>query len=644
MRSAACRPYTRAPLDGPLPIELSGSAASRREKLPRRVVRRLRRDLLLVLLDCGVVFSAYLSTLVIRLEGSVSERYWSDFWLFLPVAAAIHLAVNRLFGLYGQMWRYASVLEARRVVLAGLTSGGFVVAADTIATDPLRPVPLSVAILGSMLSIMGFGAVRFQSRLFAFRRRQAVGDRTRVLLVGAGDAGAMILKDVLENPSLGLRPVGIVDDDVRKVGRALYEVPILGTRADIPALVARLDVEQVLLAIPAARGDLIQDVAALCEEAGVTLRVLPSVREIVGGRISARDIRDLRIEDLLGRQQVEMDEESVSRMLHGRRILITGAGGSIGSEIARQVLAFEPAHVSLLDHDETHLYDLMSELDGSLPISGVLADARDRDRVLEAFRSERPDVVYHAAAHKHVPLLETHPAEAFRTNILGTANVAEAAVAARVGRFVLVSTDKAVRPVSVMGASKWFAEQIVRSLQNGSSIMCAVRFGNVLGSRGSVTPTFLRQIASGGPVTVTDPSMTRYFMSVQESVCLVLQAAALSRGGEVFTLEMGEPVNILDLARKLIRLSGRVPGRDIKVEVIGPRPGEKLFEDALDPNEHPEPSGHDGIMLSRPRKPDRAGLKRALRELEQLLEDGGVLASRMKELAAAGFVEDVVHV
>jgi FlaA1/EpsC-like NDP-sugar epimerase len=631
-------------LDGPLSIELDDSAASRPEKLPHGIVRRLRRDLLLLLLDCAVVFSAYLSMLVIRLEGAVGEGYWRDFWFFLPLAMAIHLLANRLFGLYGQMWRYASVMEARRVVLAALTAGGFIVAADTLATESLRPVPLSVAIFGSILSLIGFGAVRFQSRLFAFRRRQAVGDRIRVLLVGAGDAGAMILKDVLENPSLGLKPVGIVDDDVRKVGRALYEVPILGSRAEIPALVARLDVEQVLLAISAATSDVIQDVAALCEEAGVTLRVLPSVREIVGGRITARDIRDLQIEDLLGRQQVVMDEKSVSRMLQGRRILITGAGGSIGSEIARQVLAFEPAHLSLFDHDETHLYDLISELGSSRPISGVLADARDRDRVLEVFRSQRPDVVFHAAAHKHVPLLETHPAEAFRTNLLGTANVAEAAVASGVDRFVLISTDKAVRPVSVMGASKWFAEQIVRSLQNGSSILCAVRFGNVLGSRGSVIPTFLRQITSGGPVTVTDPSMTRYFMSVQESVCLVLQAAALSRGGEVFTLEMGEPVNILDLARRLIRLSGRVPGRDIKIEVIGTRPGEKLFEDALDPNENPGPSGHVGIMLSRPRKPDRAGLKRALRELEQLLDEGDLLAIRMKELAAAGFVQDVVHV
>jgi FlaA1/EpsC-like NDP-sugar epimerase len=403
-------------------------------------------------------------------------------------------------------------------------------------------------------------------------------------------------------------------------------------------------VEQVLLAIPSATRELIQQIASLCERAGVALTVLPSVGEIVGGIVTARDIRDLRIEDLLGRQQVGMDEAAVEGMLRGRRVLITGAGGSIGSEIVRQVLAFEPAHMLLLDHDETHLFDLVSELPPTTSVECALGDVRDRDRVSAVFREDRPDVVFHAAAHKHVPLLETHPGEAFRTNIIGTANVAEAAVAIGVERFVLISTDKAVRPVSVMGSSKWFAEQIVRSLQNGGPTLCAVRFGNVLGSRGSVTPTFMRQIAAGNPVTVTDPSMARYFMSLQEAVCLVLQAAAMSRGGEVFTLEMGDPVNIMELARRLIRLSGRVPDRDVKIEIVGPRPGEKLVEDLLDPAEHPESSGHVGIMVSHPSTPDRAALQRAVRELSALSDDDEVLAGRIKELAGEGFAEDMVRV
>ena len=619
-------------------------AEPHRGSWPERVVKHIRHNVPLVLLDIAVVSCAYLLPLVLRFEGAVPDEYWARFRTFVPIVVVIHVGANALFGLYGEMWRYASVPEARRVVLAGLTAGGFIVAINTLATEGIRLVPLSVASLGAILSLIGFGAVRFQSRLFAFRRRQVADGDHRVLVVGAGNAGAMIVKDLLANPALEMHPVAIVDDDPRKRGRTVHEVPIVGSVSDIPSVAARFRVDQVLLAVPSATSDVVQQVAAHCEEASVTLTVLPSVREVVGGRVTARDIRDLRIEDLLGRQQVEMDEGAVGGMLRGRRVLITGAGGSIGSEIVRQVIAFEPERVLLLDHDETHLFDLMADLHPSAPIACALADVRDRDRVATVFRNERPDVVFHAAAHKHVPLLEAHPAEAFRTNVLGTANVAEAATASRVERFVLVSTDKAVRPVSVMGASKWFAEQIVRSLQNGGGAFCAVRFGNVLGSRGSVIPTFMRQISSGNPVTVTDPSMARYFMSIQEAVCLVLQAAAMSDGGEVFTLEMGEPVNIMQLARRLIRLSGRVPGRDVPIEVVGARPGEKLVEDLLDPDERPDSSGHEGIFVSLPRIPDRAGLQRALRELGSLSDDETLLAERMRDLAQQGFVDDMVRV
>ena len=593
-----------------------------RAEVPRSIVRRVRRDAPLVLLDLAIVLSAYLSTLVLRLEGAVPANYWRNFWVYLPLIASIHLAANYVFGLYGQMWRYASVLEARRVVLAGLTAGGFIVAAMTLLSRGLRPLPLSVAILGSVLALIGFGAVRFQSRLFAFRRREFIGDRVRVLVIGAGDAGAMILKDILENPSVGLKAVGVVDDDPRKIGRALYEVRVVGTHADIPALVERLDVDQVLLAIPSAPSDLIQEVAALCEQAGVTLRVLPSVRDIVGGRITARDIRDLRIEDLLGRQQVETDLEAVGAIIAGRRVLVTGAGGSIGTEIVRQVIGFSPAELILLDHDETHLHDAVVGLSDTVPVQAVLADVRDRDRVFDAFTRYRPELVFHAAAHKHVPILEVYPEEAVQTNVLGTAHVVDAAVATGVQRFVLISTDKAVRPASVMGASKWFAEQIVRSAQGRGCVFCAVRFGNVVGSRGSVIPTFLQQIERGGPVTVTDPQMARFFMSIQEAVQLVLQATALSEGGEVLTLEMGMPVNILDLARRIIRLSGRVPGKDVKIEVVGQRAGEKLVEDIVDPDEEPVPTAYPGIAVSRPPVPDTPMLRSAIAELEALVRSG----------------------
>ena len=612
------------------------------------VAERLRRDAPLAILDLGVALGSYLLTLVLRFDGSVPIRYWSSFWRFLPLALAIHLIVNHLYGLYGPMWRYASVHEARRIVLAGVVGGAGVVSASVLVALPargLRALPLSVTMFGAVLTLLGAGAVRFQSRLFTSTQRDGGGDHPendgeprRVLIVGAGSAGSMILKDLLRSPSLGLRPVGLIDDDRGKVGRPLHGVRVRGARHDLPRLVAELQADIVLLAIPSATSELVREVAALCERANVTLKVLPSVHETFGSRVTARDIRDLRIEDLLGRQQVETDLEAVAAMLRGRRVLVTGAGGSIGSEIARQVAGFGPASLILLDHDETHLHDVVMSLDelqdelteatgvidlarAEMKLETVLADIRDRERVFGVFVKHQPEIVFHAAAHKHVPVLEHHPAEALTTNVLGTANLADAAVANGVGHFVLISTDKAINPVSVMGTSKWLAEQVVRSLQNG---------------QGSVIPTFFRQIARGGPVTVTDARMTRYFMSVQEAVQLVLQAAALSTGGEVFTLDMGEPVRILDVAERLIRLSGRIPGRDVPIVITGARPGEKMVEDIVAPEEEQLPSGHPSIVVSRPPVPGRAVVHRALAELEYLSLEGSPaeLASRMKAMAA----------
>ena len=618
---------------------------------------RVRRDAPLAILDLGVALTSYLVTLVLRFDGSVPDRYWSTFWAFLPVALASHLLVNLLCGIYGPMWRYASVLEARRIVRAGTIGGLCVVLANLLVqlvSGGLRALPLSVTIFGAVLNLLGTGAIRFQSRLFAARQRSLDTGRHRVLIVGAGAAGSMMLKDLLHSPSLGLVPVAVVDDDRRKLSRRLHGVPVLGTLTAIPRLVDRFGVNAVLLAIPSATDDLVREVAALCERARVTLKVLPSVHETVGGKVTARDLRDLRIEDLLGRKQVETDLDAVKAMLRGRRVLVTGAGGSIGAEIARQVASFGPESLILFDHDETHLHDAVMSLDeyrddlsaaatdidlvaAGMRVEAVLADIRDRERVFSVFMRCRPDIVFHAAAHKHVPVLELHPEEALATNVLGTANLADAAIATAVGHFVLISTDKAINPKSVMGASKWLAEQVVRSLQTGRTVLCAVRFGNVLGSRGSVIPTFFRQIRRGGPVTVTDPDMTRYFMSVQEAVQLVLQAAALSSGGEVFTLDMGQPVRILDLAERLIRLSGRIPGRDVSIQIIGARQGEKMAEDIVGLDEEPMHSSHPSIVVSRPPVPDRALVHRALARLEQLVVEASPaeLADRMKAMAVS---------
>jgi FlaA1/EpsC-like NDP-sugar epimerase len=590
--------------------------------LPERVAARVRRDFPLAVLDIATVLVAYLAALALRFDGSIPAGYWHSFWLFLPAVASLHILSNLLFGLYGQMWRYASVQEARRVVLAGLSSAVVSLAVATWLGRGIRLMPLTVILVGSVLSLGGFGAIRFQSRLFALRRRGVVEKRKRVLIVGAGDAGSSVLKDFLRNPSFGVHPVGFLDDDARKIGRSLHGVPVLGSLDELSEVSKTKEIEQVIFAIPSAPSSLLREVAALADQAEASIRVLPSVQETLGGKITARDLRDLKIEDLLGRQQVKTDLVSVARVLGGRRVLVTGAGGSIGSEIARQVLAFSPTQLVLLDHDESHLHNAMIELEDDESVELVLVDIRDRDRLFEVFSRYRPQVVFHAAAHKHVPLLETHPEEALHTNVIGTANVADVAVMSGVERFVLISTDKAIRPSSVMGASKWLAEQIVRSLPDSSCGFCAVRFGNVLGSRGSVVPTFFKQVERGGPVTVTDPLMTRYFMSVEEAVQLVLQAGALSSGDEVFTLDMGEPVKIIDLARKIIQLSGQIPGRDVEISIIGPRPGEKISEDIVNHDEESVPSAHPSIVVSRPPVTDRPAMVKALRVLEHLASQG----------------------
>lgn len=590
---------------------------------PAVVVSRLRRDVPLILLDIAIALSAYLIAAVLRFEGAVPNRYWENYLRFAPIAASVHVLANYAFGLYGQMWRYASVREARQVLLAGITSIIVILAASELGgPNEGRVFPLSVVALGAGLSLVGFGAVRFQSRLFAFRRQSAAEEGTRFILVGAGDAGAMLLRDLRRHPELGLEPVGVIDDDPRKVGRTFLGIPIAGTRHAIPGLVKRLEADQVLLAIPSATSEVVREIVDLCEAAEVGMRILPSVKEIVDGRVSARDIRDLQIEDLLGRQLVSTDLGAVRSIIEGRTILITGAGGSIGAEICRQVLEFDPASLVALDRDEIHLHDLLIGLEAGVPVRTALADVRDGEHVRQLMERYRPQVVFHAAAHKHLPMLERHPREAVLTNVLGTVRVAEAAVAAGAERFVFISTDKAVKPTSVMGASKRLAEQMVWTLAGDGCIVSAVRFGNVIGSRGGVIQTFLQQINQGRTLTVTDPQMARYFMSIEEAVQLVLQAAAMSRGGEVFTLDMGEPIRIMDLARELVRLSGRVPGKDVEIEVVGSRPGEKLVEDLLDPEEVPGPSEHPSIMISRPATPDIQALQGLVQRLVELAQQG----------------------
>jgi FlaA1/EpsC-like NDP-sugar epimerase len=375
-------------------------------------------------------------------------------------------------------------------------------------------------------------------------------------------------------------------------------VPVLGGIDALPLVARETDAHQAILAMSSPTSDLIRETAAAAEEAGVALKIAQDIKGRMGAGVSLRDIRDVSIDDLLGRKEVVTDLDAVRALLHGRRVLITGAGGSIGSEIARQVAACGPAALALLDHDETHLHDVATTIDS--PCTQVLADVRNRSQIQLVFAQHRPEIVFHAAAHKHVPLLEAHPSEAAATNVLGTRNVLEACRVVGTDRFVFISTDKAVEPSSVMGASKRLGEQLMLACAPEGAPWCAVRFGNVLGSRGSVIPTFMRQIAAGGPVTVTDARMTRYFMSIEEAVQLVLQASALAAGGEVYVLDMGEPVRIMELAERMIRLSGRRVGSDIEIQVTGVRPGEKLVEELHMASEELLPTIHPSVNQLRP--------------------------------------------
>jgi dTDP-glucose 4,6-dehydratase len=458
-----------------------------------RATVRLPAAAVFAALDALFVAASYLLVLVLRYEGSVPEGEWRDLTRFLPVAVAVHLGLYATFRLYRSLWQHASIQEARRLLLAGGCSTA-VMAAISVMIGPRLPV--TVLVFGGMTAMALVGATRFRARLFAFNRSVHRSTGTRALVVGAGSAGAAVVRSALEDRGAHLVPVGIVDDDPGTWGRDMLGVRIYGGIAALPALVDRLGADEVVLAIASAGSELVRRVADAADAAKVPLRVIPSLSELVDGQVSAADVRELRVDDLLGRRPVASDIHPASELLRGRVVLITGAGGSIGSEISRQVAACDPAHLVLLDHDETHLHDVATTLIG--PVEAVLADIRDARDLVELFSSVHPDIVFHAAALKHVPILEAFPCEAVRTNVVGTRNVVEACRLSGVHRLVLVSTDKAVKPSSVMGASKWVAERLVLADHPDGPSGCAVRFGNVLGSRGSVTPTFARQIANGG--------------------------------------------------------------------------------------------------------------------------------------------------
>ncbi|PIC99886.1 nucleoside-diphosphate sugar epimerase/dehydratase [Sporosarcina sp. P29] len=491
------------------------------------------------------------------------------------------------YGLYRKAWSYASIGELKSIVKAVTFTILVVAAVQFILTQDVYVRALAIT---WMLHVILIGGSRLSWRIV---RDVVIKDKNtnmkRTMIVGAGQAGTMIARQVLHNPGYGMQPVIFVDDDKLKEGLDIYGMRVYKGTKTIQQLVDMHYIDKIIIAIPSMGKQQMTELMKRCIETGVKTQTIPRIEDLMTGKVSVKDMRDVKIEDLLGRDEVQLDMDAIEKKLTGKTILITGAGGSIGSEICRQVTEFRPKKIILLGHGENSIYtidmELRQKVSPDTEICPVIADVQDRTRIFDLISELKPDVIYHAAAHKHVPLMESNPMEAVKNNIFGTKNVAEAARFFGVSHFVLVSTDKAVNPPNVMGATKRFAEMIVQNLAKDSETkFAAVRFGNVLGSRGSVVPLFKQQIAKGGPITITDPEMTRYFMTIPEASRLVIQAGTLAQGGEVFVLDMGEPVKIVDLAKNLIKLSGYEED-EIEIKYSGIRPGEKLFEELLNENE-----------------------------------------------------------
>lgn len=553
----------------------------------------------------------------------------------LPLIVPVEVGVFWLFGLYRGVWRFASMPDLVRILKAVLLGTVLSLGLLFIA-NRLDLVPRSVPLLFVFLQLLLLAGPRL---LYRWRKDQRLdlSAGTRVLIVGAGSAGEMLVRDMLRDPERAHMPVAFVDDMARRLGGEIHGVPVAGSCERIPELVASLGIDVVVLAVPSADAGAMQRLVGLCEKAGVPFRTVPKLRDLMAGQVSVDQLREVSIEDLLGRDSVNLDWESIRGGLAGRDILVTGGGGSIGSELCRQIARLEPRRLIVFEISEFNLYAIELELREAYPqldLEPILGDVTDAVAVERLLQGQRPQVVFHAAAYKHVPLLETQIREAVRVNVLGTRRMAEAAQRAGCAEFVLISTDKAVNPANVMGTTKRLAELFCLSLDACSeTCFVTVRFGNVLGSAGSVVPLFRRQIERGGPVTVTHPKVERFFMTIPEACQLIMQAGVLGRGGEILVLDMGEPINIRYLAEQMIRLSGRSL-EEVPIEFIGLRPGEKLYEELFYHDEDMDPTAHKRIRVARHRSMDPVRLRQGLDELEQEVQGyrADNLASLMRQL------------
>ena len=601
-----------------------------------------RHRLLQLVADGVLIAAAWYLAFRLRFDPFDVPVYYDDYlaWTTIALVVALKLAVFTLTGIHHRWWRYVSTRDMWGIV-RGVTAASLLVYL-VFYFAPLNDlrVPRGIAVL-DLLLLLGFVATSRMLARTLFERPapgSLVARGREVIVVGAGDAGQLVLRELQKSRTM--TPIGLVDDDPRKRRMRLHGVRVLGTIDELSRILRDNDPDEVLIAIPSAPGEVRQRVVGIAQAAGVPVKTLPGLYELLEGDLDLTgQIRPVQVEDLLGRQPVEVDVEAIARYVEGKAVLVTGAGGSIGSELCRQIARAHPTRIVLLEQSESALYDIERELLDERGFSAgvpVLGDVKNRAKMRQVFERYRPDVVFHAAAYKHVPLMEANPVESVRNNVLGTRIVADVAIEFGVERFVLISTDKALNPHSVYGQSKTLCEWVVAA--HGASDVAtrfvAVRFGNVLNSTGSVIPLFRRQIERGGPVTVTDAEMTRFFMTIPEAAALVIQAGAIGGRGQIFVLDMGEPVRILDLAENMIRLSGKHPGREVEIRFIGARPGEKLHEELFAEGETWRPTTHQKILALDVRPVDHDWLEGELDVLERLVDEGDTLrlVSRLREI------------
>ena len=576
--------------------------------------------LLLIITDIVLINLALYLAFSLRFDGNIPAKYFAlykDTYLFVTLIIIISLFA---FNLYDRIWKFASVNELLSIALATL-AGNIAILGYTYISGNFYP--RSIYIIFWMLLTGIIGLSRFSLRIYnviPFIHKN--NGNKRVLIVGAGQAGCIILKEFLGNPSLGRIPVAFIDDDKNKHGKLICGVRVVGGRDRIPEVVESKGVDEIVIAMPSVDRKEIRKIVDICSKTGCKIRILPGLYELIDGKVDVRKLRDVRIEDLLGREPIKIDIKKANSFLNNKVVMVTGGGGSIGSELCRQIAYMNPKQLLIFDINENNVFELEHELNKINPdlnYVSLIGSIRDRERLEAIVKTYHPDVIFHAAAHKHVPLMELNPTEAIKNNIFGTLNLVELADKYHVEKFILISTDKAVNPKNVMGASKRVAEIIIQMMAKKSkTVFAAVRFGNVLGSKGSVIPLFKKQIEEGGPVTVTHPDITRYFMTIPEAVQLVIQAGAMAKGGEIFVLDMGEPVKIKDLAIQMIKLSGLEPEKDIEIKYIGLRPGEKLYEELFYDKEEVIRTDFEKIFLVN-HKNDYKRFKEEIESLKSIL-------------------------